>query len=158
MGHQEIVDRLVMLKAVRDRFDEAYEELRRQYTEDELERSPFPKGDGSLYGEVSGVFSKPAKETVEQSFVVVDQDALMADGSEDFAEYLSTVWLPANIGRAAEDYFMAVGEVLDGCELETVVTPAQPKRFKYMMVKPTKEAREAVAEMLAPQLAGLLEG
>lgn len=157
LSHQDVVDRLVMLKAYRDAFDNAYEAARSAYTEEELARSPFPKGDGSLYGEVTGYFSKEVKEKVEQRFEVTDMDALLADTSEDFSEWL-TNWVRRHIGEAAEEYFHDVGELLDGCELVTDVTPAQPRKFRYMVVKPSETARQAVAEQLGPQFAGLLEG
>lgn len=155
--HQELVDRVIALKAMSDVFDDAFEKAKREYTEQELERSPFPKGDGSVYGEISGCFAKASDEEVEQMFVVDDLEALKADNSEDFADFLAT-WIVNNLPRAAEDYFFAVGEVLDGCRIETIVTPAQPRKFRYMRVVPTKGTKEAVKNLINTNLAGLLGG
>ncbi len=156
MEHQDIVDRLVLLKAVRDSVDKAYEDERKAYTAAELERTSLPKGDGSRFGEISGVLSNATDEVVTQEFVVNDQSALLADTSEDFAEYLVRTWLPKNMGRAAEDYFYEVGEILDGCDVETVVTPAQGRTFKYFKVVPNAAAK-SIAGMLTTQIAGFLE-
>lgn len=158
MGHQEMVDRLIMLKAVRDAIDEAYEDLRNEYTSEELERTPMPKGDASPYGDVSGCFSKPTKDEVFVEFSVNDRDALLADPSEDFAEWLREKWFPENVGSAAEAYFHEVGEVLDGCSVDQRVVPGKPRTFKYMKVTPTKEARSDARKFLGPAFAGLLGG
>lgn len=153
--HQELVDRVIALKAMRDVFDDAFEKAKKEYTKGELARSPFPKGDGSEFGEISGCFSKAEDEEVEQVFTVEDLDALKADTSEDFADFLGK-WIVDNLPNAAREYFYEVGEVLDGCKVETVVTPPQPKKFRYMRVVPNKQTKEAVSRQLNANLAGLL--
>ena len=158
MEHQDMVDRLVMLKAVRDVLDDAYEAARKEYTDKELERTDLPRGDASQFGEIQGVIGKATKETVEHRFCVSDEEALRGDTSEDFAEWLVNTWLVRNLPHAAEDYFAEVGELLDGCEIVSETTPAQPRKFKYMKVLPTRVAKDSVRDMLSPQLAGLLGG
>lgn len=157
MEHQEMVDRLVMLKAVRDVLDDAYEAARKEYTDEELSRTSLPRGDASQYGEIQGYMSKATDEVVEHRFSVFDEEALRHDTSEDFAAWLPK-WIVDNLPKAAEDYFAEVGELLDGCEIVSITTPAQPRKFKYMKVLPTKAAKASVRDMLSPQLAGLLGG
>lgn len=156
MTHQEMVDRLVFLKAMRDTWDEAYESARAEYTETELERTDMPKGDSSQYGEVTGVIGKPTPDETVMEFVVDDFEALKADTSEDFADNLMR-WVIEDLPRYAERHFDETGELLDGCKVVPRTIPGQPKSFKYFKVVPSKQAKEEVRSMLAPQLAGLLE-
>ena len=155
--HQDTVDNLIKLKALLDVVEEAFKAAKDEYTRGELERTEFPRGDSSQFGEVQGTMKKATKDVVEHQFVVYDPDALRADTSEDFAEWLPR-WIVDNLPAAAEDYFSEVGELLDGCRIETVTTPGKPKQFNFMKVIPSRETKAAVADMLAPKYAGLIGG
>ena len=155
--HQDKVDNLIKLKALLDVVEAAFKAAKEEYTEGELKRTEFPRGDSSQFGEVQGTMKKATKDVIEHHFVVHDPDALKADTSEDFAEWLPN-WILDHLPLAAEDYFDEVGELLDGCRIETVTTPGQPKQFGYMKVIPSKETKAAVADMLAPKYAGLIGG
>ena len=156
MFGQEEVDELIAMQAMRIALGEAYDRKVASYREDRLSRG-MPKGDTSQLGDVTICYNKPNDPEVTREFVVTDEAALLADPSEDFAEFLSG-WLRDNIGRAAEDYFYEVGELLDGCEMREKVTPGQPKSFKCVQVKPSKEAKEAAKAWLGPGMAGLIGG
>lgn len=155
--HQDMVDNLIKLKALLDVVDTAFKAAKEEYTRGELKRTEFPRGDSSQFGEVQGTMKKAVPDTTEHRFVVCDEDALRADTSEDFAEWLPK-WIVDHLPMAAEDYFCEVGELLDGCRVETVTTPGQPKQFGYMKVIPSKETKAAVVDMLAPKYAGLVGG
>lgn len=157
MEHQDVVDKLVMLKAVRDYVDDAYEEARKAYTRGELERTRMPRGDESPYGTIQANFSKPSDDEIVREFVVTDSQALLDDTSEDFKEWVEKEWWPTVAAQAAEAYFNEVGELLDGCELMETLVEGSPKTFRYFKVVPTKQAKEHVAELLAP-IAGLIGG
>lgn len=155
MEHQDMVDRLIMLKAVRDMFDEAYEAARKEYTDGELERTMMPKGDSSQWGEIIGVIGKGKPDETVMEFVVDDFEALKADTSEDFADNLMR-WVVEDLPRYAERHFDETGELLDGCKVVPRTIPGTPKEFRYFKVAPSSSAYGEVRATLAPQFAGLI--
>lgn len=156
MISQREVDELIALRAMQSALGDMYDLKVQAYRDDRLSQG-MPKGDTSQFGDVTICYNKPKKPEIRREFAVTDTDALMADVSEDFAEYLKG-WIRDNIGRAAEDYFYEVGELLDGCEMRETVVPGQPKTFKNVMVKPTKDMKTAAAAWIGTSIAGFLGG
>lgn len=156
MQSQREVDEIIALRAMQTELKDVYDRKVQAYRDDRLSQG-MPKGDTSQLGDVTICYNKPKDPEVVREFVVTDVDALLADGSEDFAEYLAG-WVKGNIGRAAEEYFYEVGELLDGCEIKETVMPGEPKSFRCVQVKPTKEMRTAAAAWIGAGIAGFLGG
>lgn len=156
LTHQEVVDRLIVLKGVRDYFDEIYESERKAYTDAELERTSLPRGDESALGSIVASFTKPVKGATVVEFVVEDEAALMADRDEDAMEYFKTTWWPAHKAAFAEDWFYESGAVLDGCATLQTHEPDVPKTFRFFMVKPSEESRDLVSDALKTNVEWLL--
>lgn len=90
---------------------------------------------------------------------VTDMDALRADESDEFNDWL-TAWLNDHLPELAVQYATETGELLDGMELVEVTTPATPDTIRpngTLRVRPEKVA-EALRGELPTYVAGLLEG
>lgn len=90
---------------------------------------------------------------------VTDADALRADESDEFNDWL-TAWLTDHLPELAVQYATETGELLDGMELVEVTTPAVPDGIRpngTLRVKPEKVAA-ALGNALPATIAGLLEG
>lgn len=90
---------------------------------------------------------------------VTDVDALCADASEEFNDWLSA-WLTEHLPELAVQYVQETGELLDGMELVEVTTPAVPDGIRpngTLRVRPERVAA-ALGNALPATIAGLLEG
>lgn len=153
---QDIVDRMVVRKAVIDALTSELKDLQQEYLELRTSDGGMPKGDNSQYGEVTFCYNKPTDSEVVTRFVVNDPEALKADDSEDFAESLRR-YHERDLPKYAEEHFYETGEVLDGCEVQTEVIPAKPRTFRNLMVKPDKATKQRAIESVSG-IAGLLGG
>lgn len=105
----------------------------------------------------SKVKGKPERTVTELS--VTDADALRADESDEFNDWL-TAWLTDHLPELAVQYAQETGELLDGMELVEVTTPAVPDGIRpngTLRVRPEKVAA-ALGNALPATIAGLLEG
>ena len=103
------------------------------------------------------VKGKPERTVTELR--VTDADALRADESDEFNDWL-TAWLTDHLPELAVQYATETGELLDGMELVEVTTPAVPDGIRpngTLRVKPEKVAA-ALGNALPATIAGLLEG
>lgn len=90
---------------------------------------------------------------------VTDIEALRADASDEFAEWLAE-WMRDSLPDLAVRYCEETGELLDGMELVSVTTPATPDSIRpngTLRVKPEKVAA-ALGNALPATIAGLLGG
>lgn len=154
---QNLVDTIIVQKALLDEMKKNYEDMVNEYRRLRLETSKMPKGDTSDYGDVTFVYNRATEDEVVSEFIVTDDYALRNDKSEDFKAYLEGTWLPDNLARAAEDYFHEVGECLDGCAVVQTVIPGKRKSIKYVKVTPDKEVRLGVGDWLRTNIRGLIE-
>ena len=105
----------------------------------------------------SKVKGKPERTVTELR--VTDEDALRADKSDEFNDWL-TAWLTDHLPELAIQYAQETGELLDGMELVEVTTPAVPDGIRpngTLRVRPEKVAA-ALGNALPATIAGLLEG
>ena len=105
----------------------------------------------------SKVKGKPERTVTELR--VTDADALRADESDEFNDWL-TAWLTDHLTELAVQYAQETGELLDGMELVEVTTPAVPDGIRpngTLRVRPEKVAA-ALGNALPATIAGLLEG
>jgi len=105
----------------------------------------------------SKVKGKPERTVTELR--VTDADALRADESDEFNDWL-TAWLTDHLPELAVQYATETGELLDGMELVEVTTPATPDGIRpngTLRVRPEKVAA-ALGNALPATIAGLLEG
>jgi len=105
----------------------------------------------------SKVKGKPERTVTELR--VTDEDALRADESDEFNDWLGA-WLTDHLPELAIQYAQETGELLDGMELVEVTTPAVPDGIRpngTLRVKPEKVAA-ALGNALPATIAGLLEG
>jgi len=105
----------------------------------------------------SKVKGKPERTVTELR--VTDEDALRADESDEFNDWLGA-WLTDHLPELAIQYAQETGELLDGMELVEVTTPAAPDGIRpngTLRVKPEKVAA-ALGNALPATIAGLLEG
>lgn len=88
-----------------------------------------PKVGGVTVGTMSITFTKevPAKEVTRA--VVKDPDALLADDNDEFSAFLAET-IKRNLNKFAVEYAETTGELLEGMEWVTDVTPAQPATVK----------------------------
>ena len=90
---------------------------------------------------------------------VTDHEALAADESEEFNEWLGE-YVNAHLDELAIAYATETGELLDGMEYVTETIPATPDSIRpngTLRVKPEKVAA-ALGNRLPATIAGLLEG
>mgnify|MGYP007115365228 CR=1 FL=1 len=90
---------------------------------------------------------------------VTDADALRADESDEFNDWL-TEWLNSHLPELAVQYCEQTGELLDGVEVVTETIPATPDTIRpngTLRVKPEKVAA-ALGNALPATIAGLLGG
>ena len=105
----------------------------------------------------SKVKGKPERTVTELR--VTDEDALRADKSDEFNDWLSD-YINYHLVDFAIQYAQETGELLDGMELVEVTTPAVPDGIRptgTLRVKPEKVAA-ALGNALPATIAGLLEG
>ena len=105
----------------------------------------------------SKVKGKPERTVTELR--VTDEDALRADESDEFNDWLSD-YINYHLVDFAIQYAQETGELLDGMELVEVTTPAVPDGIRpdgTLRVKPEKVAA-ALGNALPATIAGLLEG
>ena len=103
------------------------------------------------------VKGKPERTVTELR--VTDEDALRADKSDEFNDWLSD-YINYHLVDFAIQYAQETGELLDGMELVEVTTPAVPDGIRpngTLRVKPEKVAA-ALGNALPATIAGLLEG
>ena len=119
--------------------------------------------DVRLGGQKVGTYSfprvkgEPEREVTELR--VTDHAAMMADDSDEFADWL-TEWMKAPLDELAVQYATETGELLDGMEYVTSPVPATPDGIKpngTLRVRPEKVAA-AMGNALPATIAGLLEG
>ena len=90
---------------------------------------------------------------------VTDEDALRADKSDEFNDWL-TAWLTDHLPELAVQYATETGELLDGMAVVEREHPATPDTIRpngTLRVKPEKVAA-ALGNALPATIAGLLEG
>ena len=90
---------------------------------------------------------------------VTDVDALRADESDEFSDWLGA-WLTDHLPELAIAYAEETGELLDGMEHVTTTTPATPDTIRpngTLRVRADKVAA-ALGNRLPATIAGLLEG
>ena len=105
----------------------------------------------------SKVKGKPERTVTELR--VTDADALRADKSDEFEQWLAD-YIRYHLVDFAVQYAQETGELLDGMELVEVTTPATPDGIRpngTLRVKPEKVAA-ALGNALPATIAGLLEG
>ena len=103
------------------------------------------------------VKGQPEREVTELR--VVDADALRADESDEFGDWL-TAWLTDHLPELAVQYCAETGELLDGVEYVTETIPATPDTIRpngTLRVRADKVAA-ALGNALPATIAGLLEG
>ena len=103
------------------------------------------------------VKGKPERTVTELR--VTDEDALRADKSDEFNDWLSD-YINYHLVDFAIQYAQETGELLDGMELVEATTPAVPDGIRpngTLRVKPEKVAA-ALGNALPATIAGLLEG
>lgn len=101
--------------------------------------------------------AQPAR--TETSIVVGDVDALRADDSDEFNEWISS-WIAAHIEELAVQYAEETGDLLDGMAVVTREVPATPAGIRpngTLRVDGAKVA-EALGANLGAAVAGLLGG
>ena len=155
---QGLVNKLIVMKVMSDYCADTYKAMLGEYGQVAFETAKMPKGDTSEIGDVTVVYNKATEDEVEQVFTVNDMGALIADTSEDFAEYLMKTWIPQHMPEAAEAYFNEVGELLDGCEVVQQVIPGKPKSVKYFKAVPDKGFKKKFTEYLSEQTLLMLNG
>lgn len=106
---------------LRTLMDEKYREL---YEED-----GETGHDVTVMGQKVGRYTFPTKKgkkakTVTKA-VAYDYDAILADGNDDFAEWLAK-YVRDHIGELAERYVTETGDVLDGVNVITETEPETP--------------------------------
>lgn len=151
------LDELVELKVLSDALTREYKDRLAEWNDEVEATNPASTGEMSSYCKVERRFSKAKPPETVTEFRVTDEDALLADGSEDFAEFLGR-WVKAHIGDAAKDYFDEVGELLDGCEMVTETVPGTPPKYIGTWIVPDKAMRKAIIGQFGPQVAGYLGG
>lgn len=90
---------------------------------------------------------------------VTDEDALAADNSEEFCEWLAS-YITDHLDELAIRYCQETGELLDGVELVESTMPATPDGIRpngTLRIQPAKVAA-AMGGALPSVIAGLLEG
>lgn len=90
---------------------------------------------------------------------VTDHNALMADDSDEFSDWLRH-YLTYHMEELAIQYATETGELLDGMEYVTTTTPATPDTIRpngTLRVRADKVAA-ALGNRLPATIAGLLEG
>lgn len=150
------LDELVELKVLNDALTREYKERLAAWNAEVELTNPASTGEMSSYCKVERRFSKAKPPETVTEFRVADRDALMADGSEDFAEFLME-WVGRHMEEAAKEYFEEVGELLDGCELVTETRPAVPPKYIGTWIVPEKPMREAILSRFA-SVAGYIGG
>jgi len=158
MEHQEMVDRLIVLKAMSDHFKDMFDKERKAYTDAELERTKMPRGDESELGSIYASFFQATQGATRVEFVVDDESLLMADKDEDAMEWFKTTWWPEHKAQFAEDWFYESGAVMDGCGTVETHEPDTPKTFRFFNVKPSDDTKKRVAEVLGASMDRLLPG
>lgn len=105
----------------------------------------------------SKVRAQPAR--TETSIVVADVDALRADDSDEFNEWLDR-WIGSHLEELAVQYAQETGDLLDGMAVVTREIPATPAGIRpngTLRVDGAKVA-EALGANLGAAVAGLLGG
>ena len=90
---------------------------------------------------------------------VTDEDAMRADNSPEFCEWLAAA-IERDLPQYAVAYVQETGELLEGMEYVTTTTPATPDTIRpngTLRVRPEKVAA-ALGNALPATIAGLLEG
>lgn len=113
---------------------------------------------GKQVGTYSIKFSKPKPEETRMDFEVIDYELL----ARYFIEYVSDEqcreFAEANLNLFANYAFNATGELMDGCDLVPIVSPAVEKQYMGGTLKiDPEQVREAMGEMLPRSIAGMLE-
>ena len=99
------------------------------------------------------------KAYIERIVTVTDVDALRADESDEFNDWLSA-YINEHIDELAVQYATETGELLDGMAVVEREHPATPDTIRpngTLRVKPEKVAA-ALGNALPATIAGLLEG
>ena len=102
---------------------------------------------------------KGTPERTVTELQVTDMDALRADDSQEFSNWLVT-YIEAHIDELAIQYATETGELLDGMELVERTIPGTPDTIRpngTLRVRPEKVAA-ALGNALPATIAGLLEG
>ena len=114
--------------------------------------------DGQQVGTYSIRFSKPKQEETRMSFEVTDYEKL-ARSFEDMTDAECREFAAANLAQFAEYVLSTSGELLDGCEMVQIVTPATEKQYIGGTLKVDPQAvMVSMGETLPPGIAGLLGG
>ena len=116
-----------------------------------------------LNGEQVGTYSirvsKPKDAETHTTFEVTDYEKLAKWFDTREEDGYCEVFAAQNLAQFAEYVFEDSGEMPDGCELQTVVTPAIDKQYLGGTLKVDVESViNAMGEQLPPSIAGLLEG
>lgn len=110
--------------------------------------------DGQNVGTYSLKFSKPTDGYEEEVFYVADYLKL-ADWASKVPERDIREYIASHLKAFAQWTFDATGEIADGCDIETVVTPAEEPHIIGSTLKIDTEAVIKAAS-LPPSVAGLL--
>ena len=115
--------------------------------------------DGHQVGTYSIRFSKPKQEETHTSFEVTDYEKLARDFDEHVTDEQCRSFVALNMREFAEHVFYADGELMEGCELVPIITPAAERQYMGGTLKVDPQAvRDAMGELLPPGIAGLLGG
>lgn len=141
--------------SLRSAVDEGYREL--------YERTGSKSFDVMLNGHQVGTysirFSKPKPEETRMSFEVTDYEKLAQDFADNVTDEQCRTFVALNLAQFAEYVLNVDGEMMDGCELVPIVTPATEKQYIGGTLKIDPQAvMVSMGETLPPGIAGLLGG
>ena len=113
--------------------------------------------EGQKVGTYSVTMAKAVPEKQDARLDVEDHDRLVRWLRSDTEALDSLIEMYAD--KYAQTLFSASGEVPDGCDAVTVVTPAQPEHPKGTVLRvDTQKVAQALKGQLPEAVAGLLEG
>lgn len=116
--------------------------------------------DVKLNGEVVGTysirFSKPKESETRLSFEVHDYIKL-AKWFDTVPSNIITDYISTDLAQFAEWYFMHMGEMPDGCDIDKIITPATDKEYIGGVLKvDTEKVIDAAKGLLPASVVGLL--
>ena len=114
---------------------------------------------GQQVGTYSIRFSKPKQEEKRYSFEVVDYEKLARYFTSEITDAECRDFASSFLAMFAEYVFNASGEILDGCDVIPIITPATEKQYIGGVLKiDSEQVQEAVRDVLPQTVVGLLGG
>ena len=141
-------------ESLRSKIDEQYREL----YESTGSKSYDVKLNDNIVGTYSIRFSKSKDSESRDVFEVRDYEAL-AKWFEGVDASIISSYVAHDLAQFAEWYMAETGEMPDGCNMSTVVTPAVEKHYMGGALRvDSQSVLEAMNDALPYFVAGLLEG